>query len=95
MTHDEMIDVIKHHQKGGLLESRPRHCGGGWSPVSIPNWTFDRFEYRPMKVPVVVWGIVWSDGKVSPCFFKERAGAEDYAGAFCTARVVKLVEVEE
>ena len=95
MTHDEMIAVIEHHKKGGLLESRPRHCGGGWSVVSIPIWDFSRFEYRKKKEPLVRWGIAWEDGYMSPNFFTERENAEAYAKGVRTCRVVKMVEAVE
>ena len=95
MTHDEMIAVIEHHKKGGILETRPRHCGGGWSPISITIWDFSRYEYRPKKEPVVLWGVVWSDGKVSPHFFEKRRDAEEYAKGMDPGRVIKMVEVME
>ena len=95
MTHDEMIAVIMHHKKGGLLETRPRHCGGGWSVTSIPVWDFNRFEYRPKKEPVVLWGVVWQDGSVSTVHFKTREVAEEYAERLSPGRVFKMVEVVE
>lgn len=95
MTHDEMIAVIEHHKKGGIIESRPRHCGGGWSPVSIPIWDFRSYEYRAKEEPIVRWGILWEDGKVSPCFFDERAEAEDYAEGMPPIKIFKMVEVME
>lgn len=95
MTHDEMIAVIEHHKKGGLLETRPRSGVGRWSPISRPNWMFDRYEYRPKREPVVLWGVVWQSGDVSTIHFKTREGAEDYAKHLQPGRVIKLVEVKE
>lgn len=95
MTHDEMIAVIEHHKKGGLLESRVRCRPGRWSPVSIPVWDFDCFEYRPKREPVVLWGVVWQSGDVSNAHFKTREVAEEYAERLSPGRVFKMVEVVE
>ena len=95
MTHDEMIAVIANYKNGGKVETRPRHGAGGWSPVSIPVWDFNRYEYRIRKEPIVLWGIIWSDGMMGSSFFKEREEAEDYAKGMYFNRVFKMVEVEE
>lgn len=95
MTHDEMIAVIEHHKKGGKVESRTRHRPGRWSVAHFPLWKFDDYEYRIRKEPIVLWGIIWSDGLMGSSFFKEREEAEDYAKGMYFNRVFKMVEVEE
>lgn len=92
MTHDEMIAVIEHHKKGGTIEVRSRCGPGGWCVASVPTWDFSRFEYRPKKAPVVMWGVVWEDGIGHPYVFMERETAERYAEVRGDGRVVKMVE---
>lgn len=94
MTHDDMITVIEHHKKGGILESRTRHRGGGWNVTSIPIWDFHHYEYRPKKEPVVLWGVVLQGGSVSSTNFRSREAAEDYTKGMFPGRVFKMVEVE-
>jgi hypothetical protein len=54
MTHDEMIEVIAHHKKGGKVELKAKN-GSLWSITSKPIWDFDIFEYRAKREPLVAW----------------------------------------
>jgi len=54
MTHDEIIKVINHHVKGGMIEYRPKGLST-WQAAATPNWDFSRYEFRAKPEPLVIY----------------------------------------
>tara|TARA_R110000764_G_scaffold40882_1_gene91455 strand:- start:3142 stop:3450 length:309 start_codon:yes stop_codon:yes gene_type:complete len=58
MTHDEMIEVIKAHKDGKVIQFRPRIVRGEWMTMTkgvAPIWNFDMTEYRVKPEPKEYW----------------------------------------
>ena len=56
MTHDEMIEVIKAHKEGKKLECRTKGIGR-WGPTKLPQFDFQKFDYRVKQEPVELWAV--------------------------------------
>ena len=57
MNHDEMIEVIAHHKKGGKIEYRLK-ADVTWKDAPSPWWDFDEFDYRAKPEPMVIYAEV-------------------------------------
>lgn len=50
MTHDQMIEVIRAHRDGKVVQARNLR-GGEWFDADSPCWDFASFEYRIKREP--------------------------------------------
>ena len=88
----EMIEILKAHQEGDLIE---RQCPDTfkWIPCPSPSFDFSKYYYRVAEPANKLYLIVWDDGSASG-YPTRRDLYSECADAFETDDYDYLLEVE-
>ena len=98
-TPDEMVDVIRHREKGGKIEARALLIGsaflGYWEDASNIPFDFSTLKYRKKPEPLKLWTNVKKTGEVYSHKSKEKAKSYEPWSEQYSRIAVEMVEVIE